>query len=352
MKKYPQAWTEKDVLQLIGQAESSTLEFKASKLLAPGKKFARMLSQDISAFANAEGGTILIGISEKRSRPRIALELDEGIDPNLFSPEWLQQVVETSIRPHLRGIECQIVPLSGEREGRVAYRISVPRGDTAYQASDFVYYMRNGFTTEPMPDHLVRLLMLRGSVARAELTIGNCDIVTKNELDEYRFDLMVSNPGEITIQDFLLSVSISITDESFQMWAPTMFVDNEEAIRNELKSVESMLEIGEDIDEYKKHEMLHGPGIPFQSGDTLRCSYRRVMQLLYQIDGRKLFPKDRLVFPGGKWLIEAIPHEVPIVLYQPRLNWRIYIDNAPPCSGEIDIGEEFQQEQELLSSFF
>ncbi len=352
MKKYPKEWTEEEVLQLIGQPESSTLKFKASELLAPGKKFARMLAQDVSAFANAEGGTILIGIREKRSRPRVALELDEGIDPNHTSLALLQQVVETGIRPQLRGLECQTVPLSGEREGRVVYVISVPKGDTAHQSSDFVYYMRNGFTTKAMPDHLVRLLMLRGSVARAELTIGNCDIVTKNESDEYRFDLMVSNPGEITVQDFLLSVSISINDDTLQMWGPTMFVDDEEAIRNEIKSVESMLEIGEDIDEYKKHEMLHGPGIPFQSGETLRCSYRRAMQLLYQIDGKRLFPKDRLFFPGGKWLIEAIPHEVPIAVYQPKLNWTIYIDNAPPCSGEIDVGEEFHQEQELLSSFF
>ncbi len=352
MQKYPWEWTEEDLIQLIGQPESLTLEFKESKLLAPGKNFTKALSQDISAFANAEGGTIVIGIKEKRSRPRIALELDEGLDPNHISVEQLQKIVETSIRPQLPGICCHAVLLSGEREERVAYVISVPKGSTAYQAGNCVYYTRNEFTSMPMPDHLVRLLMLRGSRAKAELEIDNCDIVTKDQYDEYCFDLLIRNIGEFSIQDFLISISITVNDEALQLWAPTLFVDNEEAIRNELKSVESMLEIGEDITEYKKHEMLHGPGIPFQSGDILRCSFRRIMQLLYQVDGRQIFPKDRIVFPGGKWLIESVPHDVSIEKYQPRLHWTIYLDSVSPCSGEINLAEHFQQHQELFESFF
>ena len=113
-----------------------------------------------------------------------------------------------------------------------------------------------------------------------------------------------------------------------------------------------MLEIGEDIDEYKKHEILHGPGIPFQSGEELRCSYRRIMLLLYQIEGRTLFPQDKLIFPGGKWLIEGASQDVDLSEYQPRLTWTIYLDNAPPCTGKIDIATHFQQQQDLIESFF
>ena len=352
MKKQPSEWTEDDVMQLIGQPESFTLEFKESQLCKLGTSFARNLAKEVSAFANAEGGTIVIGVKENRGRPRIALELDEGVDPNEFSLEQLQHIVELSIRPKLPGIQCDAIPLSGERQGRVAYVIAVPRGGTAYQAANHVYYTRNGFRNEPMQDHLVRLLMFRGESSTARLEIGNCDILAKDQFDEYRFDLIVENTGKQTVEDFLISLRITIENEELQLWAPTMFVDSEEAIRDELKSVESMLEIGEDIEDYKKHEMLQGPGIPFQSGDELRCSFRRIMQLLYQVGGKKIFPQDRIIFPGGKWLIEGMPHEVSIETFEPKLHWTIYLDNAPPCSGSIDLGERFLEYQETLQGLF
>ena len=343
MKIHSSEWTEADLHHLIGQPESFTLEFKPSKLCLPGPTFTKSLSKDISAFANAEGGTIVLGIQENRGRPRIALDLDAGLDPAEFSRKQLQHAIDFSLRPRLSGIQCHPVPLSGVREGRVAYVITVPKGETAYQASDRMYYNRNGFRNEPMYDHLIRLLMLRENTATAALEIGNCEILPKAQQDEYRFDLIVANTGKKTIEDFLLSIKISLHNDDLQLWAPTMFVDSEEAIRDELKSVESMLEIGEDIDEYKRHEMLQGPGIPFQSGDELRCSFRRMMQLLYQVDGTKIFPQDRLIFPGGKWLVEGAPHDVPIQAFQPKIHWTLYLDNAAPCSGEIDIGRQFQQ---------
>ena len=242
MKKPPSEWTEDDLLQLIGQPESFTLEFKESHLCKLGTSFARNLAKEVSAFANAEGGTIVIGIKENRGRPRIALDLDDGVDSNDFSLEQLQHVVDLSIRPKLAGVHCHAISLSGKREGRVAYVVMVPRGGTAYQASNYIYYTRSGYRNEPMQDHLVRLLMFRGDTSTARLEIGNCDVLAKDQFDEYRFDLVVENTGKQTVEDFLIAVKMTIENEELQLWAPTMFVDSEEAIRDELKSVESMLE--------------------------------------------------------------------------------------------------------------
>lgn len=348
MKTIPTDWTEEDLQHLLGQPESFTLEFHESRVCTPGKNFTRLLARDISAFANSEGGRIVLGVQESRGRPRLALEGDEGIDPKVFSLAQLHYMAEISVRPAMKGLQCQAIPLSGERAGRVVYVISIPKGDTAYQSNDYIYYGRNGFRSEPLPDHLVRLIMLRGATATARLEIDHCEILTKEEYDQYRFHLIVVNNGQRSIEDFLLAVSVSVADDTLQLWAPTLFVDNEDEIRNELKSVESMLEIGEDIDDYKRHEMLQGPGIPFQSGDELRCSFRRMMQLLYHVDGKKIFPQDRLIFPGGKWLIESVPHDVSLAVYHPVLHWTIYLDDAFPCAGEIDLVEQFQCQQQLL----
>lgn len=342
MKKDPCDWTEEDARQLIGQPESLTLEFKESALCSTGTAFARILSKEISAFANAEGGTIVLGMAENRGRPRLALDLDDGIDPHAFSLEQLRHIVDFSVRPLLSGIRCHAIPLSGKRAGRVAYVIVVPKGETAYQSGNYVYYTRNEFRDEPIQDHLIRLLMFRGSAATARLELGNCEILPKDRHHEYRFDLVMANTGKQSIHDFLLAVKLTFEGDEAQFWAPTMFVDSEDAIQDELKSVESMLEIGENPAEYRRHELLQGPGIPFQSGDELRCSFRRIMQLLYHVDGKKLFPQDRVIFPGGKWLIDFVPPDVALAAYHPMLKWTIFLDNAPPCSGEIDVSAAFQ----------
>jgi predicted HTH transcriptional regulator len=73
--------TEHDLQQLMGQYESLRLDFKASALLAqPSERIVKQLTEDVSAFANTEGGVIVIGIREgKRGSKSIASEIDEGV---------------------------------------------------------------------------------------------------------------------------------------------------------------------------------------------------------------------------------------------------------------------------------
>src|SRR4051794_20746390 len=59
------SWTEQDLLDLRGASESSRLEFKESRLLNDSKeKIAQTLSKEASAFANSEGGVIVVGMRE------------------------------------------------------------------------------------------------------------------------------------------------------------------------------------------------------------------------------------------------------------------------------------------------
>lgn len=335
-------WTRADLLNLPGQAASLTLEFKPSTLLTKPEYALKILSKDISALANAEGGTIVIGIQEKRGKSRLATGFDAGIDPQACPPDQLQRLLLSTIQPLISEIRCQAISLADDPQSSVVYVITVPKGSTAYQASDYIYYTRNGAMTVPMPDHLVRLLMQRTSAPHMTLGIGQCEVLPKDQFYEYRFDLIVANTGLVSIHDFVLEIRIQTADDSLQMWAPTMFVDNEEAIRDELISVESMLEVGEDLDDHERHELLHGAGIPFQNGDILRCSFQRIMQILYQVEHKTIFPQDRLTFPGGKWLLTSVPHNIPLRSYQPMLAWTIYVDDGSPCSGILDIAQAFQ----------
>lgn len=81
--------SEEDRHALIGQYESIRLDFKASALLnQPTDRVVKQLTEDVSAFANAEGGVIVIGLRESASGKRsVAAEVDEGVDPELSGSE-------------------------------------------------------------------------------------------------------------------------------------------------------------------------------------------------------------------------------------------------------------------------
>src|SRR5215469_244228 len=178
----PRFRTEQELLGLKDQPESSRLEFKRSSLLKKTKnEVVDDLSREVSAFANSEGGDIVVGIAEQRRGKRhVAADIDEGVDPGEVSPEWLQQVIESNVSPYLPGPRVRSIPLSG-REGRVAYVISVPQGSTAYQASDKRYYDRSEFGVRALPDHEIRLRMMRGHVPQARVEVVECELLTAEE---------------------------------------------------------------------------------------------------------------------------------------------------------------------------
>src|SRR6266404_5945499 len=161
----PSQWTEQYLLSLVGQPESGRLEFKAGKALAKREdkdRFMRdQLSPAVSAFANSEGGIIVIGMDEERAtKPRVASQLDGiviGAGNAIESPEQFQQMVDSCISPFLPGMALRRVPLSGQMQGQVALIVHVPQGSTAYQTRDHLYYSRSEFETKSMPDHEVRL---------------------------------------------------------------------------------------------------------------------------------------------------------------------------------------------------
>src|SRR5262245_37700290 len=76
-----QQWTEDYLVSLAGQPESARLEYKSGKGLyrkEDRERFIRdQLSPAVSAFANSEGGIVIIGVDEdKDTKPRVAKVLD------------------------------------------------------------------------------------------------------------------------------------------------------------------------------------------------------------------------------------------------------------------------------------
>ena len=99
LPKPPWDLTENDLLALIedGTPEGQHLEFKGFGMLPNKDKTAEILTKAVSAFSNAEGGTVLIGIETGESKSHIPIGLDGGpYSPNI-TQTWISQIVQSNI---------------------------------------------------------------------------------------------------------------------------------------------------------------------------------------------------------------------------------------------------------------
>lgn len=138
--------------------ENKELEYKDYSF-ADGKipdKQKDKFMKEIAAFANTNGGTIIIGMQENEDRLPINLS-GAGLSMGEFD-NWLssfRQLVLSRIRPHLHGIECVPVEIS---DSNIAIVIYVPksyaRPHSFWDGNKDEFFMRyaNGITYMDIDD--------------------------------------------------------------------------------------------------------------------------------------------------------------------------------------------------------
>ena len=175
-------WDEEDLRRLIEQKvpEDVVLEYKRSEALSGESRMKDELSKDISAFAHAAGGTLIYGIEESQSTSggsRIPIKL-HGCDASLVSREWLENVIDSNIRPKIPGLRIRAVTLSGEQSGSVAYVVHVPQSHRIHQARDHRFYKRRNFKVEPMEMYEIEDVQRRqeGPLLSVRLELRNSEL--------------------------------------------------------------------------------------------------------------------------------------------------------------------------------
>ena len=164
-------WDEARLLALIRNRvqESLNLDYKKSAALCNSGAI-KEISKDVSALANAEGGTLVYGIVENGHVPTA---FDEGCDPTSITKEWLENVVTSNTHPTIAGLRIMQVPLSGDHAGRVAYVLVVPQAQSLapHQANDKRINKRRNFKSDPMDDYEVRDMMRRATVPNLAVSL-------------------------------------------------------------------------------------------------------------------------------------------------------------------------------------
>lgn len=142
--------------------------------------------KEVAAFANTNGGTIIIGMQEDENRLPIKLS-GAGLSIKEFD-NWLssfRQLVLSRVRPHLHGIECVPVELS---ESNIAIVIYVPksyaRPHSFWDGNKDEFFMRyaNGITYMDIDD--LRKEFLYGSSVQDKIRRFRRDRVSMIALNE------------------------------------------------------------------------------------------------------------------------------------------------------------------------
>jgi hypothetical protein len=306
-------WTRDDLDKLIGQSESLRLEFKSSKLLDSNhEELAQKISKEVSAFANTEGGTLIIGIEDDKEGK--ALEI-KGTDPEKSTNHKLQQIIESNISPPLSGIRFNRIFTNIERSSCV-YVVYIPAGTTAYQAKDKRYYGRSEYESKPLHDHEVRLRMLRNRYPEATLNLkelSRTPIRSENEksghIEQFciTFGIYLKNVGEINIREFKCW---------YFMYSKDIFHSSSYAEDESFSSI------------------LVQDSISFKDG------WKRQNQLQDDISDEAQEMKIN-VYPGDTFLINKFSVNLCNLDFNYSdicFDWKLYLPDRPPSEGKIILG--------------
>lgn len=149
--------------------ESSSLEYKASASVENTEARKAEISKDVSAMANAAGGQIIYGMTEKDHLPT---GLDSGISPKPFDGLWFEQVIQQNICPAIQGLKIVPIPVGN---GNNYFVLDIPASKTVHQAKDARYYRRRNFRNDTMEDYEVREGMNRSTAPEpfVEISLPN-----------------------------------------------------------------------------------------------------------------------------------------------------------------------------------
>lgn len=147
--------------------ESTELEYKSS-FATENPKWREELAKDVSAMANANGGTIIYGIREKDGNNGHSIPSELlPIPYTIMSKDKLSQLLSSNIQPVIDNVEITII---ANNDNSGFFVVQIPQSDTAHQNKlNHQYFKRRNATVEVMEDYEIRDIMNRSKHPHIEL---------------------------------------------------------------------------------------------------------------------------------------------------------------------------------------
>lgn len=185
-----------------GIEESINIDFKASGALSKDEMKKKEISKDVSAFANSNGGIIVYGLTEKNHKA----DSFSFIDGDIYSKEWLEQVISTTIQRNIEGLKIFPIRNNGNIKESI-YVVQIPESLNAPHINkDKKFYRRYDFQSVVMEEYEIRNLY--GRKSKSDLKISEYTISYKKKVDDKeRFECVVAirNFGDLEETSYKLN---------------------------------------------------------------------------------------------------------------------------------------------------
>ena len=170
---------------LINQGENQFIEFKEQKVHPDS------IAKEMAAFANTQGETILIGVSDQTEIC--------GVDDSRNWEEWVANISRHNIIPAIQA-DCIIV----EIEGKKIVAVDIPKGnDKPYQTNKNLYHIRIGSTSRVASQAELMRMFQHAGMFHYDLTgIENTSLKHLNmtAISSYfqRYDIDIDDEKDVT----------------------------------------------------------------------------------------------------------------------------------------------------------
>lgn len=161
-----------ELVEIIRNGESSKVEFKREEV------HPNSLAEEIVAFANFEGGIILIGVDDSGD---LVGCFQDDVD------EFIVNVCRNNVRPSFIPLIEKVVVA----EKKIVV-VTIPRGDTVYSTSRGLYYIRIGPTKQtPTQQELLKLFQKRNMLQFDETPVitASLDSIDISKVNNYLLKL-------------------------------------------------------------------------------------------------------------------------------------------------------------------
>ncbi|NMH26557.1 AlbA family DNA-binding domain-containing protein [Flavobacterium silvaticum] len=215
-----ETYTLDDIQNLIdvNAEESNYLEFKDGRALTKDDKSRINISQDISAFANSDGGVIIYGVSENN---HVASSLS-FVDGNIFTKEWLEQKILSTVYRPVSNIIIHPIRNKGNFEETI-YVVQIPRSmDGPHMSYEKKYYRRNNFLSIAMDEYEVRNHYNQKIKSQLEIFGWKVSEIKSDKLNEknIKIEVEVFNSGDVVEKDYKVIIHFSKFEKHFK-YIPT-----------------------------------------------------------------------------------------------------------------------------------
>ena len=188
--------------------EDGLAEFKAVRLgdrgvLSPNTED---LAAELVAFANADGGAILLGVDDSGAV--------EGIPPARLDAveQWIANIASHNCEPPIRPILRKLLLPASSGEERHVLLAEAPRGLYVHRTFGGRYYLRVGSTRRDLtPPELARLFQQRGR----EYVFDEQPVLaaTVDHLNRHRLEAFFGRSPTIPWLDLLRNTRVTVRDE-------------------------------------------------------------------------------------------------------------------------------------------